>query len=146
VKINGVNEILFVAESASCVLRHWILAFSDSPAALNSGGEWRFAIEQNFEDLQAIMPHLASHGLVTETLTVEKAPSFSINRLNESLRTLKKILETPPKRHHDLSDFAKQFLPISRLNARPYETGFVPFVPIVRERVLQRSRNARLIV
>jgi hypothetical protein len=57
----------------------------------------------------AILQHLASQGLVTESLRVEKLPTVNFSHPG-AYDMIKRSLETPPSKCFMLSDFGAQFL------------------------------------
>lgn len=76
------------------------------------GGNFPDKAKIPFDDRVAIVQHLVSHGLLDETLTVERlsVPSASVDNIAAISRTIQKALETPPKKSYALSKFGRHFL------------------------------------
>jgi hypothetical protein len=75
------------------------------------GGRVRMPYHSPSGDSLAILQHLASQGLVTESLHVEKVPSINMNQINQSTyNRVQEYLERPPSKSYSLSDFGFQFL------------------------------------
>jgi hypothetical protein len=69
----------------------------------------RLSVDSPTEDRLAVLQHLASQGIVTESLRVEKIPTVNFSHPG-SFHMIQKYLETPPTKSYLLSDFGVQFL------------------------------------
>jgi len=79
------------------------------PASLGGRKGVRQPIRFLSGDRLVVLQHLASQGLVTESLHVKDVPTFNLGRLGGQ-RMLERHLETPPSKRYLLSDFGFQFL------------------------------------
>jgi|ERR1700730_9589644 len=69
----------------------------------------RLPVDSPTGDRLAVLQHVASQGLVTESLHVEKLPTVNFSHPG-AYHMIQKYLETPPSKSYLLSDFGVQFL------------------------------------
>jgi hypothetical protein len=73
------------------------------------GKEVRMPYHSPSGNSPAVLQHLASQGLVTESLHVGKTPTANFSH-PAAYNAIQKFLETPPSKSYVLSDFGIQFL------------------------------------
>jgi hypothetical protein len=69
----------------------------------------RLSVNSPSGDRLAVLQHLVSQGLVTESLHVQKLPTVNFSHPG-AYHMIQKYLETPPSKTYLLSDFGVQFL------------------------------------